>query len=139
MKRCDLSLVEEFDYANVEGVLEAPVLPILLFRKGMKSSIKTLAMIDTGLDEGLLISKDVRDVIFVEGGSPDTHESLWAGVVEIPCEVYLVSVKIVDKWIGVKAYAPIFDGYETLIGRSLLNVMNLCLRGSTKKVCIASE
>lgn len=129
----------EFDYAQVEGALEAPVLPILIFRKGMKSSVKTLAMVDTGLDEGLLLSRDVRDVIFVEGGPPETHEPLWAGVVEIPCEVYLVSAKLVDKWVSVKAYAPIFGGYETLIGRLLLNAVNLCLRGSARKVCVATE
>lgn len=139
MKRCDLNLWREFDYASVEGVLEAPVLPVLIFRKGMKRSVKTLAIVDTGLDEGLLISKDVRDVIFAEGGPSDTHESLWAGVVEIPCEVYLVSAKVVDKWMRVRAYAPIFNGYETLIGRQLLNSMNLCLRGLTKKACIASK
>jgi len=31
-----------------------------------------------------------------------------------------------------KAYAPIYNGYETLIGRTLLNTTNLCLRGPTK-------
>lgn len=139
MKRCDLSVVNKFDYAQVEGGLEAPALPIVVFRKGMKRSAKTLAIIDTGLDEGLLVSRDLRDVIFVEGGPPDTHESLWGGVIEIPCEVYLVSVKVVDKWVDVKAYAPIYDGYETLIGRLLLNAVNICLRGPTRTVCIAIE
>jgi len=137
MKHCDLSTLDEFDYAQVEGATEAPALPLLIFRKGMRKSARTLALIDTGLDEGLLISKDVRDIIFAEGGSPDTHESLWAGIVEIPCEVYLVSVRILDKWVRTKAYAPIYNGYETLIGRTLLNTTYLCLRGPTKTTYIA--
>lgn len=139
MKSCDLTLVSEFDYVGIEGGLGAPALPILIFRKGMKSSAKTLALVDTGLDEGLLVSRDVRDIVFAESGPPDTHESLWAGVVEVPCEVYLVSVKVLDKWVGVKSYAPIYDGYETLIGRLLLNTLNLCLRGSMKCLYIATE
>lgn len=139
MKRCHLSIVNKFDYVQVEGALVSPALPLLIFRKGMKSSAKTLALVDTGLDEGLLVSKEVRDIIFVEGGPPDTHESLWAGAVEIPCEVYNVSVKILERWLKVKAYAPIYNGYETLIGRLLLNTINLCLRGPTKTACIATE
>jgi|GEM_PF-1808954 len=139
MSRCDLSIMQESDYAQVEGATEAPALSLLIFRKGMRESARTLALIDTGLDEGLLLSKEVRDIIFAEGGPPDTHESLWAGVVEIPCEVYLVSVRILDKWVRTKAYAPIYNGYETLIGRTLLNTTNLCLRGPTKMLYIAAE
>ncbi len=137
MRRCDLSVMHESDYAQVEGATEAPVLPLLIFRKGMRTSAGTLALIDTGLDEGLLISKEVRDIIFAEGGPPDTHESLWAGIVEIPCDVYLVSVRILDKWVRTRAYAPIYNGYETLIGRTLLNTTYLCLRGPTKTTYIA--
>jgi len=129
--------MNKFDYVQVEGATEAPALPLLIFRRGMRKSARTLAIVDTGLDEGLLISKEVRDIIFAEGGPPDTHESLWAGVVEIPCEVYLVSVRILDKWVRTKAYAPIYNGYETLIGRTLLNTTYLCLRGPTKTTYIA--
>jgi len=139
MKRCDLSIMNKFDYVQVEGATEAPALPLLIFRRGMRKSARTLAIVDTGLDEGLLISKEVRDIIFVEGGPPDTHESLWAGVVEIPCELYLVSVRILDKWVRTEAYAPIYNGYETLIGRKLLNTVNLCLRGTTKTAYTATE
>jgi len=46
--------MQESDYAQVEGATEAPALPLLIFRKGMRKSARTLALIDTGLDEGLL-------------------------------------------------------------------------------------
>jgi len=137
MKPCNLSIVDMFDYVQVEGGKGSPTLPLLIFRKGMKNSARTLAIIDTGLDEALLLSKEIRDILFVESGPPDTHESLWAGVVEIPCEIYAVSVKILDKWWRVNAYAPIYNGYENLIGKLLLNTVNLCLRGPTKKTCIS--
>jgi len=139
MRRCDLLIVDEFEYVQVEGGTEAPALPVLIFRRGMARSAKTLALVDTGLDEGLLLSKEVRDIIFAESGPPDTHESLWAGVVEIPCEVYFVSVRLLKNWMRAKAYAPIYNGYESLIGRAMLNTTNICLRGQTKTTFIATE
>lgn len=139
MKACRLAIRDEYDYGQIEDETKSPTLPALIFRKGMRNSVKTLAIVDTGFDEGLLISREVRDTIFAESGSPDTHESLSAGPIEIPCEVYNVSLRISDKWFSVRAYAPIYDGFETLIGRLVLNRLNLCLRGSAAKAYIAVE
>lgn len=139
MKTCQLAIRHEYDYGQIENAIESPILQALIFRKGMRDSIKTLAIVDTGFDEGLLISREIRDMIFAESGPPDTHESLSAGPIEIPCEVYNISLRISDKWFIVRAYAPIYDGFETLIGRLVLNRLNLCLRGPAAKVYIAVE
>jgi len=66
-----------FDYVQVEDGTESPMLPLLIFRKGMKNSARTPAMIDTGLDEALLLSKEMRDILFVESDPPETYEPLW--------------------------------------------------------------
>ena len=139
MRTCRLRIRDEYDYGQLENSEKSPVLQVLIFRKGMKGSVKTLAIVDTGFDDALLVSKDVRDIIFTESGPPNTHESLSAGFVEIPCEVYSVSLGVLDKWFSVRAYAPIYDGFETLIGRAVLNRLNLCLRGFAAKTCIAVE
>lgn len=139
MKACHLMIKDEHPYEQIDDASKCPVLTTLIFRKGMERSVKTLAIVDTGFDGGLLVSRDVRDVIFAESGPPDTHESLSAGLVEIPCEAYTVSLRVLDRWFSVKAYAPIYNGFETLVGRLVLNRLNLCLRGPLAKACIAVE
>lgn len=54
-------------------------------------------------------SRDNGDVVFVGDAPPDTYESLRVGACIIPCEVYLVSVKVVDKWVDVKTYTLIYQ------------------------------
>lgn len=139
MRNCQLRIRDEYDYGQLENSGKSPVLQVLIFRKGMRGSAKTLAIVDTGFDAGLLISRDVRDMIFTESGPPNTHESLSAGFVEIPCEVYSISLGVLDRWFSVRAYAPVYDGFETLVGRAVLNRLNLCLRGPAAKTCIAVE
>ncbi|MFQ6075988.1 MAG: hypothetical protein ACE5Z5_07630 [Candidatus Bathyarchaeia archaeon] len=47
MSVCDLSIVNRSDYVRLEGAMESPVLPLLIFRRGMKDSAKTLTIVDT--------------------------------------------------------------------------------------------
>jgi len=72
-------------------------------------------------------------------GRPDKHESLRAGAVEIPCEVFKLMVKVLDRWYSTEGYSPIFPGYENLIGRQITNQLNLCMRGPEKQIYAASE
>jgi len=102
----------------------------------MKRSIVTEAIIDTGYERGLLLSKEVSDLLFVIG-DPERQDSLGSGYIEIPCDIFLVRVKIFNRWIPVEGFAPKDEGFETIIGTELLNLVNICIRGPEKKTYIA--
>jgi len=95
MERCNLALAGQDGFEEIDAAPHVPALPILIFRDGLRRSIRTLAIIDTGFDMGLLLSREARDMLMIAGG-PDRHESLRAGAVEIPCEVFKLRVKIPD-------------------------------------------
>jgi predicted aspartyl protease len=123
-----LDLVEEFEFVPAKGWPAVPRIPVLIHHESLPESISTRATMDTGFDGSLLLSKRLRDAIF-KFASPQTHESLDAGGIEIPCEVYGLKVKIAGRWMDITAHAPILGDYENLIGRGLTNRFDICLRG----------
>lgn len=136
MKPCDLEIHTILPFKEIEYGTSMPVLPILIHREGMRRSINTNALIDTGYEKGLLLSGEVRDILFVVG-DPYREESLGAGNIEIPCEIFLLDVKILDNWYKLEGYAPMDEGFETIIGREVLDIMNVCIRGSMKEIAIS--
>jgi len=89
MKVCHLVIKDGYPYEQVEDASKCQVLMTLIYCRCVEGSVKTLATVDTGFDGGLLMSRDVRDVIFAESGPPNTDESLSAGLAETPCEAFL--------------------------------------------------
>lgn len=136
--KCDFNLKKEYRFTKIENSPDAPALDILIFHENFKNSISTLAVIDTGFDEALLLSKILRDAVykFVE---PYAHGTLYAGSLEIPCELYTLKIRIADKWLDAIAHAPVIGDYDNLIGRKILNNFNLCLRAPSGKVHLAEK
>ncbi len=102
----------------------------------MKRSIVTDAIIDTGYEQGLLLSKDVSDLLFLIG-DPEREDSLGSGYIEIPCNVFFLRIKVFNRWLLTEGFAPKDEGFETIIGTELLNLVNICIRGPEKKSYIA--
>jgi len=138
MVACDLSVVGVFEFAKTEDGRDVPALPVSIFRRSLGRSVRTLAIVDTGFDLGLLVSREVRDRLLL-GGPPEAHTSLRSGALDVPCEVFRVSVKVIDRWFDVEGFSPIFPGYETLLGMGVLQDLNLCLRGTSRRVCLAQR
>jgi predicted aspartyl protease len=138
LKKCDLGLSAEYRFARVENFPSVPVVDILIFHEDMGKSLSTKAIIDTGFDESLILSREVRDAIY-KFVDPYDHESLEAGTFEIPCELYALKLRIGKKWLDIVAHAPIIGDYDTLIGRKVTNTLNLCLRAPKEKTYIALE
>lgn len=136
MVRCDLNITNEYVFKEIESGIMIPTISLQIHREGMNRSIVTDAIIDTGYERGLLLSKDVRDLLFVIG-DPERQDSLGSGNIEIPCDVFLVRVKIFDRWILTEGFAPKDEGFETIIGTELLKLVNVCIRGSENKIYIA--
>ncbi len=137
MVRCDLNITNESVFKEIESGIMIPTISLQIHREGMNRSIVTDAIIDTGYERGLLLSKDVRDLLFVLG-DPDGQDSLGSGNIEIPCDVFLVRVKIFDRWILTEGFAPKDEGFETIIGTELLKLVNVCIRGPENKIYIAN-
>ncbi|MHA1168433.1 MAG: hypothetical protein ACTSP4_15920 [Candidatus Hodarchaeales archaeon] len=135
--RCDLVINARYSFKETEFGELVPVIPVRIHRKGMRRSIDTDAMMDTGFDCGLLLSKDIRDLLYVIG-DPEKEESLGAGGIEIACEIFLLSVKIFNRWFRLEGYAPLEEGFETIIGREITDLVNICIRGPEKSLIIAN-
>ena len=69
-------------------------------------------------------------------GDPERQDSLGSGNIVIPCDVFLVRVKIFDRWIFTEGFAPKDEGFETIIGTELLKLVNVCIRGPENKISI---
>lgn len=136
--KCDFALKEEYRFAKIENSPDVPALDILIFHDNFKNSISTLAIIDTGFDEALLLSKILRDAVY-KFVDPYAHGNLYAGSIEIPCELYALKIRIADRWLDAIAYAPIIGDYDNLIGRKILNDFNLCLRAPSRKVYLSEK
>jgi predicted aspartyl protease len=139
LKKCGLTETEKVEYVATDGTPEIPVLEVTLTRPDMEESVQTKAIIDTGFDEAMLISREVRDELVRSGIKPDDHDSLDAGAYEIPCEVYLLQVKVANRWFRIRGYHAVVGEYETLIGRMITNQLTVCLRGTEKKTVIAKR
>lgn len=139
MKKCALTETESVEYATLDGAPETPIIEVVVTRPDMKESIQTKAIIDTGFDEAMLISREIRDEMVRKGVKPDDHDSLDAGAYEIPCEIYLLQVKVANRWFRIRGYHPVIGEYETLVGRTLVNQLIVCLRGIEKKTIIAKK
>ncbi|MHA1578897.1 MAG: hypothetical protein ACTSUQ_04595 [Candidatus Freyarchaeota archaeon] len=139
MKKCELTESESLEYATLQDAPEIPMLDVTITRPDMKESIRTKAVIDTGFDEAMLLSREVRDELVRRGITPDDYDSLDAGAYELPCEVYSLQVKVSDEWFRIRSYHPVVGEYETLVGRTLINKLIICLRGTEKRVVIAKK
>ena len=137
MVRCDLEVMAKFPYGETEQGQLAPVLPVLIHREGMERSISTEVLVDSGYDGGLVLSPEIRDILFAFGDS-DREDSLGAGDIEIPCDAFLLEVKILDEWYNLEGFAPKEEGYETILGREVLNNFVACLRGPQKETIISA-
>jgi hypothetical protein len=134
--QCNLKITNEYVFKELEDGILVPTISLQIHRDGMKRSIVTDAIIDTGYEKGLLLSKEVRDLLFIIG-DPEREDSLGSGYIEIPCDVFLIRAKVFDRWLETEGFAPKDEGFETIIGTELLNLVNICIRGPEKTTYIA--
>ncbi len=134
---CDLKIIKEYLFKEIETGILLPTISLQIHREGMKRSIVTDAIIDTGYEKGLLLSKEVSDLLFLIG-DPEREDSLGSGYIEIPCDVFFLRVKVFDRWLLTEGFAPKDEGFETIIGTELLKLVNICLRGPENKTYIAA-
>ena len=77
------------------------------------------------------------DILYAFGDS-DREDSLGTGDIEIPCDVFLLEVKILDEWYNLEGFAPKEESYETIFGKEVLNNFVACLREPQKETMISA-
>ncbi|MFQ5887796.1 MAG: hypothetical protein ACE5HY_03775 [Candidatus Hydrothermarchaeales archaeon] len=134
---CDKELIHKFNYRSLDDVPSMPCLDIVLYNPKNKISVADTAEIDTGLDYSVLLTGELIELLKLsfEGSEkivvPD-------GSV-ITCRVTEVSIKIGDKWFETKAYySEKLLTENPILGRGILNKLNLCLRGEDEESFITS-
>lgn len=134
--KCELKLTEKHEYLETD-TMPLPSLPIKIFRGEMRNPIKVRALLDTGFDDALILSRTVGDFIQKTVREPDGYEELYSAGLGIPCDLYQLAVFVGGKWFKINAYLPRAGDLGTIIGRQLLNKLNICLRGRENTFFIA--
>ncbi|MHA1722846.1 MAG: hypothetical protein ACTSXW_07205 [Candidatus Baldrarchaeia archaeon] len=135
--KCKLELFEEHKYLEEFGVEPYPVVQVKIYRSELKYAINTQALVDTGFDEALILSRPLGDFITNYVEKPDGFEELDAAGLGIPCDTYILDIFIANRWFRVKAHLPQIGNLGTIIGRKILNKLYLCLRGKENKLYLA--
>lgn len=134
--RCTLRLAGGRGYLEEGGVEPYPVIGIRIYRRELERVVATDALVDTGFDGALVLSRPLGEYIS-RRVEPDGLEELDAAGIGIPCDVYVVEVGIGGRWFRVRGHLPRAGDFGTLVGRVLLNRLNICLRGPGRKLYLA--
>lgn len=136
-KKCKLVIEEPLPFQEFEGGQRVPASPLAIYRAGMETPLITQAIIDTGCDYDLILSRQTAQQL-EKLGEPDGYTSLNAGV-EIPASLFNIFVKTFGRWRNVEALAPVEGQFEDLIGRPLMKGLNICLRFEPQTTHIATR
>lgn len=136
--RCGLRLAEGFEYLKERGVEPYPVIMVQIYRRELGEAVSTEALVDTGFDGALILSRPLG--CYISGRvKPDGFEELDAAGIGIPCDVYVLNVHIGGRWFRVKSHLPRAGDLGTIVGRILLNRLYLCFRGPEYRLHIAER
>jgi len=135
--KCALSVEEEDKYLVEPGVEPYPILPIRIFREKLGKMILTDALMDTGFDGALVLSRSLSDFILDRVVKVDGFEEIDAAGIGIPCDTCILQVSVGGRWFKVQAHMPRMGDLGTILGRRVLNRLTICLRGSQGRVFLA--
>ena len=136
--RCTLDISESYGYHKEAGYEPFPALPIVIHREELRGSVRVKALLDTGFDGALIISRSLGAFIREAVKASDGLEELDAAGIAIPCDVYHINVRVKGKWFRVKALLPQLGDLGTIMGRRIINRLCVCLRGYEERLFLAS-
>jgi len=128
------------EYRYVEdgpNIPDIPIVQILLSVKGRKQGIQGPALVDTGFDRGLYANLIIAK--HLKGERPAAEEALEAPGHIINCEIFKMECRLTDQErsidLGeVSVHVPTNPEdltEEALIGRTLINQLEITLNGRT--------
>jgi len=133
-QRCRLSLIEEYRYGKEPGTEPYPKITLGFHRPELDGVVRIEALLDTGFDGALILSRALCNYVSEKAIRPDGSEELDAAGIGIPCNLYEANIQLAERWFRVKAHAPQLGDLGTILGRVLINRITFCLRGASSKL-----
>ncbi len=134
--KCDRELANKTVYCPLDSAPPMPCLDIVLHNPKNKVSVADAAEIDTGFDYSVLLTDELVELLDISFG--DSQKIVMPDENVITCGVAEVSVKIGEKWFNTKAYySKALLVVNPILGRGILNELNLCLRGKDEELFVA--
>jgi len=137
--KCALKVEEEAKYLVEPGVEPYPILPIRIFREELEKTVSTDALMDTGFDGAIVLSRSLSDFILDRVVKAEGFEELDAAGIGIPCDTCILQIYVGGGWFKVRAHLPRMGDLGTILGRRVLNKLTLSLRGSQGRILLAKS
>ena len=137
-QRCRLFLIEEHRYGKEPSIEPYPKIPLGFHRPELDGVVRVEALLDTGFDGALILSRALCNYVSEKAIRPDGSEELDAAGIGIPCNFYEANIQLAERWFRVKAHAPQLGDLGTILGRVLINRITFCLRGASSKLHICT-
>ena len=106
----------------------------------IKSDVKIQALIDTGYDGSLLLPSELffsLNIPMIDEDDFRVYETPAGELLKLPCGV--VQLVIAEKEFPVVEVEALNSINEVLVGRQLLNQLNLALLGTQTQLCFIEE
>ena len=133
-QRCRLFLTEEHHYGKEVNVEPYPKILVGFHRPELEGVLRVEALLDTGFDGALILSRTLCNFLSERVSRPDGFEELDAAGIGIPCNLYEANIQLAKRWFRVRAHAPQLGDLGTILGRVLMNRVTFCLRGASSKL-----
>ena len=135
--KCNSELINKSTYYPLDDAPPIPCLDIVLHNPPSKISVKDTAEIDTGFDYSILLTSELVELLKIS--FDDSENVITPDRNIISCGVADISIKIGEKWLETQAhYSKDILAINPILGRGILNNLNLCFRGKEKELYIAS-
>lgn len=134
---CDQRLIYKSKYRFIDNAPPMPCLDITVHNPQSKISVADTAEIDTGLDYSLLLTDELADLLKLSFKGSEKIVLPDSSIIN--CGIAEVSIKIEDEWLDAKAYySEKLLTLNPILGRGVLNKLNICLRGEKQELFITS-
>ncbi len=133
--KCGRELKHKTPYFSLDGVPPIPCLEVILHNPQNKVSAADTAEVDTGFDYGVLLTREIVDLL--ELSFKNSEKIIMPDKNIVTCGVAEISIKIGEKWFKTKAhYSEDIIAVNPILGRDILNKLNICLRGEEGELFI---
>lgn len=139
---CALRLGRAHPFVLIDAAVPGPVLPILLWREGMRRWLRVDAIVDTGSPFPLVLSGTVGARLLRFGPPGPASAFRWG--VKVPAITVPVSVRAPAELQGHRRIDALLPNRSaalggTILGRPLLADLNLCFRGPSSVTVVADS
>lgn len=114
--KCALNLSESHRYSRTRAVEQYPVLELKIHRREFQGPILVEALLDTGFDDALILSRALGSVLRERVRVADGYAEIDVAGIGIPCDIYHLDASLAGRWFRVNSYLPHMGDLGTIVG-----------------------